>query len=114
VLSCSAPQRPWRTAAGEEADSVIEAGHTLLPIEVAATRRSRRRTSGGCRTMDAECRHRRRPKPRWPPLPSGVSPGPGRPPAPPPRSAAAAMTPSWSPWPTWSGVLDTGGTERSW
>src|SRR5262249_40031873 len=31
----------WRTAAGEEVDFVIEAGRTLLPIEVKSTGRPR-------------------------------------------------------------------------
>ena len=31
----------WRTATGEEVDFVIEAGRTLLPIEVKATSRPR-------------------------------------------------------------------------
>ena len=51
----------WRTSAGEEADFVIEADDTLLPIEVKATRRPRLRDTGGLRAFRGEYGPRARP-----------------------------------------------------
>ena len=44
----------WRTTIGEEVDFVIETGDRLLPIEVKATTRPRRRDTTALRTFQAE------------------------------------------------------------
>jgi hypothetical protein len=44
----------WRTSIGEDVDLVIEAGGTLLPIEVKATTRPRLRDAVHLRTFRAE------------------------------------------------------------
>ena len=44
----------WRTAVGDEVDLVIEAGDRLLPVEVKATTRPRRRDIATLRTFRAE------------------------------------------------------------
>ena len=44
----------WRTTIGDEVDFVIEAGDRLLPIEVKATTRPRRRDTAALRTFRAE------------------------------------------------------------
>ena len=44
----------WRTTLGDEVDFVIEAGDRLLPIEVKATTRPRRRDTAALRTFRAE------------------------------------------------------------
>lgn len=44
----------WRTTIGEEVDFVIETGDRLLPIEVKATTRPRRRDTTSLRTFQAE------------------------------------------------------------
>ena len=50
----------WRTTIGEEVDFVIESGDRLLPIEVKATTRPRRRDTTALRTFQAEYGHRSR------------------------------------------------------
>lgn len=50
----------WRTTIGEEVDFVIEAGDQLLPIEVKATTRPRRRDTAALRTFRAEYGERSR------------------------------------------------------
>ena len=44
----------WRTTIGEEVDFVIESGARLLPVEVKATTRPRRRDTAALRTFRAE------------------------------------------------------------
>ena len=44
----------WRTTLGDEVDFVLEAGDRLLPIEVKATARPRRRDTAALRTFRAE------------------------------------------------------------
>jgi predicted AAA+ superfamily ATPase len=44
----------WRTSIGEEVDFVIEAGGSLLPIEVTSTARSRLSDAAHLRTFRAE------------------------------------------------------------
>ena len=44
----------WRTTIGEEVDFVVETGDRLLPIEVKATTRPRRRDTTALRTFQAE------------------------------------------------------------
>ena len=44
----------WRTTIGEEVDFVIESGDRLLPIEIKATTRPRRRDTSALRTFQAE------------------------------------------------------------
>ncbi|MCY4115237.1 MAG: DUF4143 domain-containing protein [Chloroflexi bacterium] len=51
----------WRTAVGDEVDLVIEAGDRLLPIEVKATTRPRRRDIATLRTFRAEYGNQSRP-----------------------------------------------------
>jgi predicted AAA+ superfamily ATPase len=51
----------WRTATGEEVDFVIEAGRTLLPIEVKATGRPRVGDAKHLRTFREEYGRRCRP-----------------------------------------------------
>lgn len=50
----------WRTTTGDEVDFVIEAGESLLPIEVKATRRPRLRDARHLRTFRAEYGRRAR------------------------------------------------------
>ena len=50
----------WRTTLGEEVDFVIEAGDRLLPVEVKATTRPRRRDTTALRTFRAEYGERSR------------------------------------------------------
>ena len=51
----------WRTTVGDEVDFVIEAGDRLLPIEVKATTRPRRRDIATLRTFRAEYGEQSRP-----------------------------------------------------
>ena len=51
----------WRTTTDDEVDFVIEAGESLLPIEVKATRRPRLRDARHLRTFRAEYGRRARP-----------------------------------------------------
>ena len=46
--------RSWRTAVGDEVDFVIEAGGSLLPIEVKATGRPRLGDAAHLRTFRSE------------------------------------------------------------
>ncbi len=50
----------WRTTIGEEVDFVVETGDRLLPIEVKATTRPRRRDTTALRTFQTEYGHRSR------------------------------------------------------
>lgn len=50
----------WRTTLGDEVDFVIEAGDRLLPIEVKATARPRRRDTAALRTFRTEYRQQSR------------------------------------------------------
>ena len=50
----------WRTTIGEEVDFVVETGDRLLPIEVKATTRPRRRDTTALRTFQAEYGNRSR------------------------------------------------------
>ena len=50
----------WRTSIGEEVDFVIEAGDSLLPIEVKSTARPRLRDAGHLRTFRSEYADRAR------------------------------------------------------
>ena len=51
----------WRTSVGEEVDFVVEAGDSLLPIEVKSTPRPRYRDAAHLRTFRAEYGERARP-----------------------------------------------------
>ena len=51
----------WRTTVGDEVDLVIEAGDRLLPVEVKATTRPRRRDVAALRTFRAEYGEQSRP-----------------------------------------------------
>lgn len=51
----------WRTAVGDEVDFVVEVGGRLLPIEIKATTRPRRRDSATLRTFRAEYGEQSRP-----------------------------------------------------
>ena len=51
----------WRTSIGEEVDSVVETGDSLVPIEVKATARTRYRDMAHLRTFRAEYGERSRP-----------------------------------------------------
>ena len=51
----------WRTTVGDEVDFVIEAGNRLLPVEVKATTRPRRRDIAPLRTFRAEYGEQSRP-----------------------------------------------------